>query len=66
MIISKKTITLSILGFSLIATAILVIIFQNAFSTGCPTNFCRRTYTKAKIALEIGDTQEVINQLREA
>jgi hypothetical protein len=59
-------ITFSILGFSLIATAILVISFKMHLLPVAQQTFVGEHIQKAKTALESGVTLEVINQLREA
>jgi hypothetical protein len=43
---------------------ISIITFQQAYATGCPTNFVSEHITNAKTALQNGNTEEVLNQLQ--
>lgn len=61
MLIMTKTI--STFSFLPLFLAISIVSIQQAFATGCPTNFGLEHIQNAKKALESGDTEEVMNQL---
>jgi len=61
MLIMTKTITT--FSFLLLFLAISIVSIQQAFATGCPTNFVSEHIQNAKKALESGNTEEVLNQL---
>ena len=61
MLIMTQTITtFSVL---LLFLAISIVLVEQAFATGCPTNFVSEHIQNAKTALESGNTEEVQNQL---
>ena len=59
-------ITQNMLIFSTIAIffAISIIAIQQAYATGCPTQFVSEHLTNAKTALQNGNNEEVLNQLQ--
>ena len=59
-------ITQNMLIFTTIAIflAISVIAVQQAYATGCPTNFVSEHIKNAKTALQNGNNEEVLNQLQ--
>ncbi len=56
----KNIVNCGLLG---IFIAISIVAVQQAYATGCPTNFVSEHIKNAKAALESGNTEEVINQL---
>jgi len=55
--------TITTFSFLLLFLAISIVSIQQAFATGCPTNFVSEHIQNAKKALESGNTEEVLNQL---
>ena len=51
---------LSLIGAIL---AVSIVSIQHSYSTGCPTSFVSEHLKNAKVALESGNTEEVLNQL---
>ena len=56
----KNLIYLSVLGI----LAVSVLSASQAYATGCPTEFVEEHIQNAKLALEEGNTEEVLNQLK--
>jgi hypothetical protein len=57
---TKNIATFSIVGIFL---AVSIVLVQQVYATGCPTNFVSEHIQNAKTALESGNTEEVMNQL---
>lgn len=61
MLIMTKYITT--FSFLVLFLAISIVSIQQAFATGCPTNFVSEHIQNTKTALESVNTEEVMNQL---